>query len=93
MLVMGGDPSQGGPCGNAYAVDLESSGGVAPIGTIFAAGGSLYVGGSSALTGALDANRDIYIGGSPSSSFTYDSAQRQTTLTTGTLTYSAYNEY
>ena len=93
LLVMGGDPSQGGPCGSAYAVDLESSGGTAPLGTIFAAGGSLYVGGSSALTGALDANRDIYIGGSPASSFTYDSAQQQTTLTTGTLTYSAYNEY
>jgi len=93
MLVMGGNPSQGGPCGNSYAVDFESSSGSAPVGTIFAGAGSLYVGGSSALSGALDAVGDVFIGGTPASSFTYDETQRQTTLSTGTLTYTAYNEY
>jgi len=93
LLVMGGDPTQTGPCGPTYAVDLEQTSGAASIGTIFAGSGSLYLGGASALTGALDATHDIFIGGTPASSFTYDSAQAQTTMTTGTLTYTAYNEY
>src|SRR4029077_13289771 len=93
LLVMGADPTQNGPCGSNYAADFEETSPAAPIGTIFAGSGSLYLGGSAALTGALDATRDIYIGGGPTSSFTYDSAQAQTTMTTGTLTYTAYNEY
>lgn len=93
LLVMGADPIQNGPCGSNYAADFEQTSAAASIGTIFAGNGSLYLGGSSALTGALDATRDIYIGGGPTSSFTYDSAQAQTTMTTGTLTYTAYNEY
>ena len=92
LLVMGADSGLPGVCGTNYSVDLESSAGAAPIGTVFAGSGSLYIGGSSALSGALDSTNNILIGGSPSSSFTYDSAQAQTTLTTGTLTYSAYNE-
>jgi formylmethanofuran dehydrogenase subunit C len=93
LLVMGADPTQNGPCGSNYAADFEQTSAAAPIGTIFAANGSLYLGGAAALTGALDATRDIYIGGGPTSSFTYDAAQAQTTMTTGTLTYTAYNEY
>ncbi|HEY5094751.1 MAG TPA: hypothetical protein VII69_06540 [Candidatus Eremiobacteraceae bacterium] len=93
LLVMGPDSGQPGACGTTYAVDLESGAGAAPIGTIFAGSGSLYVGGSSALSGALDSTNNIYIGGNPASSFTYDATQAQTTLTTGTLTYTAYNEY
>ncbi len=93
LLVMGADPTQNGPCGSNYAADFEQTSPAAPIGTIFAGSGSLYLGGSSALTGALDATHDIFIGGGPTSSFTYDSAQAQTTMTTGTLTYTAYNEY
>jgi hypothetical protein len=92
LLVMGPDPGISGPCGSQYAVDFEPATGTTPIGTIFAATGSLYVGGSSAISGALDAHRDIFIGGTPSSTFTYDSTQAQTTLSTGTLTYTAYNE-
>jgi hypothetical protein len=93
LLVMGADTAQPGACGTTYAVDLESLAGAAPIGTVFASSGSLYVGGSSAISGALDSAYDILIGGNPASSFTYDSTQAQTTLTTGTLTYTAYNEY
>lgn len=94
LLVMGADTGQPGACGTTYSVDLESlAAAAAPIGTVFAGAGSLYVGGSSALSGALDSANNIFIGGNPSSSFTYDTTQAQTTLTTGTLTYSAYNEY
>jgi hypothetical protein len=93
LLVMGANSAMPGPCGTTNSVDLESTGSPTPIGTIFAATGSLYVGGSAALSGALDSSADILIGGTPASSFTYDSAQAQTTLTTGTLTYTAYNEY
>jgi hypothetical protein len=94
LLVMGADPGSSGPCGSQYAVDLESTAtGTSPIGTVFAGAGSLYVGGGSALNGALDAMLNVDIGGSPTSSFTYDSVQATTAITTGTLTYSAYNEY
>jgi hypothetical protein len=94
LLVMGADPGQTGPCGSGYAVDLESTAtGAFPIGTVYAGMGSLYVGGSSGLNGALDAAQNVYIGGSPTSSFAYDSVQSSTSLTTGTMTYTAYNEY
>jgi hypothetical protein len=94
LLVMGADPGNSGPCGSQYAVDLESTAtGTFPIGTVFAGTGSLYVGGGSALSGALDAMQNVNIGGSPTSSFAYDSVQATTAISTGTLTYSAYNEY
>jgi hypothetical protein len=93
LLVMGGDSVQPNPCGSTYAVDLESTAsGAFPIGTVFAGTGSVYVGGASALSGALDAIQNVNIGGSPVSSFAYDAMQASTSLTTGTLTYSAYNE-
>jgi hypothetical protein len=94
LLVMGADPGMTGPCGSSYAIDLESTAsGTFPIGTVFAGTGSVYVGGASTLSGALDAMQNVNIGGSPVSSFAYDSVQASTALTTGTLTYTAYNEY
>ncbi len=94
LLVMGADPTTFNPCGaGPYALDLEPGGSASPIGTVYAGAGSVYLGGQSALTGAVDAEANAYIGGSPSSAFHYDSAQVNTTITTGTLTYSAYNEY
>jgi len=93
LLVMGGDSVQSNSCGSTYAVDLESTAsGAFPIGTIFAGTGSVYVGGASALSGALDAIQNVYIGGSPTSSFAYDAIQASTAISTGTLSYSAYNE-
>jgi len=94
LLVMGADPGSSGPCGSQYAIDLESTApGTFPIGTVFAGAGSVYVGGASALSGALDAIQNVDIGGSPASSFAYDSTQASTAISTGTLTYTAYNEY
>jgi hypothetical protein len=94
LLVMGGDAAQSGPCGSTYAVDLEpTTSGTFPIGTVFAGTGSVYVGGASAFSGALDAIQNVYIGGTPTSSFAYDAVQASTALSTGTLSYTAYNEY
>jgi hypothetical protein len=94
LLVMGVDPAPSSPCGSgSTAVDLEQPSGITPIGTVYAANGSLYMGGASTQSGALDASGDILIGGASSSNFIYDATQAQTTLTTGTLTYTAYNEY
>jgi hypothetical protein len=85
---------QPGPCGSTYAVDLEpTTSGAFPIGTVFAGTGSVYIGGASALSGALDAIQNVNIGGTPTSSFSYDSTQATTAISTGTLTYTAYNEY
>jgi hypothetical protein len=94
LLVLGSDPTTFNPCGGGpYALDLEPTGMPSQIGTVYAASGSAYLGGSTTLTGAADAGSNVLIGGGPSSAFKYDSVQSATTMTTGTLTYSAYNEY
>jgi len=93
LLVLGSDPTTFSPCGAApYALDLEPTGTPSQIGTVYSSAGSVYLGGSTTLTGAADGS-NVLIGGGPSSAFKYDSVQSATTMTTGTLTYSAYNEY
>jgi hypothetical protein len=93
LLVLGSDPTSFNPCGGGpFALDLEPTGTPSQIGTVYASAGSVFLGGSTALTGAAD-GANVLIGGGPSSAFKYDSVQSQTTMTTGTLTYSAYNEY
>ncbi len=93
LLVLGSDPTSFNPCGGGpFALDLEPTGTPSQIGTVYASAGSVFLGGSTTLTGAAD-GANVLIGGGPSSTFKYDSVQSQTTMTTGTLTYSAYNEY
>lgn len=93
LLVLGSDPTTFNPCSaGPFALDLEPTGTPSQIGTVYASAGSVFLGGSTTLTGAAD-GVNVLIGGGPSSAFKYDSVQSTTTMTTGTLTYSAYNEY
>ena len=94
MLVLGLD-NAGDPCSsqNVHAVDFAIAGSLNPIGTIYAANGSIDLTGSGSIAGALDAGFDILLEGSnPSQGLQYSLVQANTSLNTGTLTFQSYSE-
>lgn len=67
--------------------------GTESVGTAYAANGSVGIGGGAMVEGALDAGGgNVDLGGSSGSGYQYDAKQAQTTLSTGTMTYTAYNQ-
>jgi hypothetical protein len=94
LIVLGQDPGGINPCGSSAtdALSLSPTAGVEPIGTVFAANGSVAIGGTGTVQGALDGGVNVDIGGSTGSTIQYDAEQAVTTMTTGTMTYTAYNQ-
>ena len=94
MLVLGNDVTSGNPCGNGAtdAVFLAPFG-VEPVGTIYAANGSVRITSTGSVIGALDAGFNVNVSGNSGSSMRYDHNQTKTTLPTGTMSYTAYNQY
>ncbi|HXW75865.1 MAG TPA: hypothetical protein VEJ20_00480 [Candidatus Eremiobacteraceae bacterium] len=92
MLVLGSDAAQQ-PCdtNNTHAIDLTMSG-TNPIGTIYAANGSVALMGGGYITGAVDAGQGVLLEGT-GTGMQYDLAQADTTMNTGTLTYNSYFEH
>lgn len=98
MLVLGQDAATSTACSstNLHAVDFQVNGpGATPIGTIYAANGSIELTGPGSFFGAVDAGTDVLfdITDTKKNDIQYDAAQASTTLNTGTLTYSSYIEY
>ena len=94
LLVLGNDVTSGNPCGNGATDSVFLAPfGFEPVGTIYAANGSINTASTGNVVGALDAGGNVDIGGNPSSSMRYDHRQAQTTMATGTMTYTAYNQY
>jgi type II secretory pathway pseudopilin PulG len=98
MLVLGLDnATDPTPCSstNTHAVDFTmGAASPDPIGTIYAANGSIDLTGSSSIVGALDAGKDIILNGSNAKTgMQYSLQQGATTLNTGTLTFESYIEY
>lgn len=74
------------------AVTLNAAG-ASPIGTIFAPTGDITISGPGSIAGALDSGANIYIEGTDTKSgMQYDTAQENTTVNTGALTFSTYIE-
>jgi len=94
LIVLGNDPGPGNPCGTgADALSLMPTAGVEPVGTVYAANGSVSVSGTGTVQGALDGGINVDIAGSSAAAaIQYDAAQASTTMTTGTMTYTAYNQ-
>ena len=94
MLVLGNDPGSINPCGVSAtdAVSLAPSSGTESVGTVYAANGSLAVTGGGILQGAFDAGNNVDLAGLAGSALQYDAKQAQTTMATGTMTYTAYNQ-
>jgi hypothetical protein len=93
LLVLGNDPGAINPCGSGTdAISLAPSSGVEPVGTVYAANGSVGVGGSGTVQGALDAGLNVDIAGGNGAAIQYDATQASTTMNTGTMTYTAYNQ-
>jgi hypothetical protein len=99
MIVLGNDDNSTTPCAgqrtNAHAVDFATVASLpSPIGTIYAANGSIEITGPGAVAGVLDAGTDIRIlGTNQKLGMQYDLQQANTTMNTGTLTYESYIEY
>lgn len=94
LIVLGNDPGLSNPCGSgADALSLMPTAGVEAVGTVYAANGSVSVSGTGSVQGALDGGINVDIAGSSAAAaIQYDAAQASTTMTTGTMTYTAYNQ-
>jgi hypothetical protein len=94
MLVLGNDPGSINPCGvsSTDAVSLSPASGTESVGTVYAASGSVSITGAGLLQGALDAGTNVDLAGLAGSALQYDAKQAQTTMATGTMTYTAYNQ-
>ncbi len=94
MLVLGNDTAGVNPCGNGAtdAVFLAPLG-VEPVGTIYAANGSINTASTGTIVGALDAGVNVDVAGNNGSVVRYDHNQTNTTMATGTMTYTAYSQY
>jgi len=62
------------------------------VGTVYATTGSVSVGGSGMVQGAFDAATNVDLSGLGGSALRYDAGQASTSLSTGTMTYTAYNQ-
>ncbi|MBV8668010.1 MAG: hypothetical protein JOZ28_02230 [Candidatus Eremiobacteraeota bacterium] len=94
MLVLANDPGSINPCGVSAtdAISLAPAGGTESVGTVYASSGSVCVTGNGLLQGAFDAGNNVDLSGLAGSALQYDAKQAQTTLATGTMTYTAYNQ-
>lgn len=94
LIVLGNDPGAVNPCGagSGDALSLAPVSGVEPVGTAYAANGSVNLGGTGTVQGAFDGGVNVDIAGGPGSAVQYDAGQANTTMTTGTMTYTAYNQ-
>jgi len=95
LLSLASDPGAINPCGSSAADALSLSppaATVEPVGTVYATVGSVQLTGLGTVQGALDAGTNVDLNGGPGSAVQYDAKQAQTTLTTGTMTYTAYNQ-
>jgi hypothetical protein len=94
MLVLANDPGSINPCGVSAtdAVSLSPASGTESVGTVYAASGSVNITGNGLLQGAFDAGNNVDLSGLAGSALQYDAKQAQTTLATGTMTYTAYNQ-
>lgn len=94
LIALGNDPGSINPCGSTAvdALSLAPTTGVEPIGTAFAANGSVAVRGTGTVQGAFDGGINVDIAGGSGSAILYDAGQANTTMTTGTMTYTAYNQ-
>jgi hypothetical protein len=94
LLALGTDPGAINPCGSSSgdALFLSPIGISEPVGTVYAANGSVNIGGTGSVQGAFDAGVNVDVGGSSSAAMQYDANQSATKLSTGTMTYTAYNQ-
>jgi hypothetical protein len=94
LLSLAADPGAINPCGGSAtdALSLSPATGIEPVGTVYATVGSVQITGSGTVQGAFDAGGNVDLSGGPGSALQYDAKQAQTTLTTGTMTYTAYNQ-
>jgi hypothetical protein len=94
LIVLGNDPGSLNPCGlgSSDALTLAPAGGVEAVGTVFAANGSVDVAGTGIVQGAVDGGVNVDLSGGSGSALLYDAEQAVTTMTTGTMTYTAYNQ-
>ena len=94
LLSLATDPGAINPCGGTAtdAISLSPIIGTEPVGTVYAALGSVQLRGLGTVQGALDAGGNVDLNGGPGSAMQYDAKQASTTLTTGTMTYTAYNQ-
>jgi hypothetical protein len=94
LLALSTDPGAINPCGSSSgdALFLAPVGGAEPVGTVFAPNGSVNIGGTGSVQGALDAGTNVDIGGAAGAAMQYDANQSLTKLPTGTMTYTAYNQ-
>jgi len=94
LLSLAADPGAINPCGSSAtdALSLSPIGGVEPVGTVYASAGSVQITGVGTVQGAFDAGGNVDLKGGRGSALQYDAKQASTTLTTGTMTYTAYNQ-
>ncbi|MDQ6766652.1 MAG: hypothetical protein M3Z41_02480 [Candidatus Eremiobacteraeota bacterium] len=94
LLALATDPGAMNPCGGSAteALSFSPASGLEAVGTAYAANGSLGVTGSGTVQGALDAGGNVDLGGGTGAGVQYDAKQAQTKLSTGTMTYTAYNQ-
>jgi len=94
LLALGADPGAINPCGSSAteALSLAPSSGTESVGTVYASVGSVGVWGAGTVQGAFDAGSNVDLEGLTGASLQYDAKQAQTTLSTGTMTYTAYNQ-
>ena len=94
LLSLATDPGAINPCGGAAtdALSLSPVTGIEPVGTVYASAGSVQISGFGTVQGALDAGGNVDLNGGAGSAVQYDAKQASTTLTTGTMTYTAYNQ-
>jgi hypothetical protein len=95
LLSLAADPGAINPCGSSAteALSLAPATGAEAVGTVYAANGSVGITGGGMVEGAIDAGGgNVDLAGSSGSGVQYDAKQAQTTLSTGTMTYTAYNQ-
>lgn len=94
LLVLGNDVTSSNPCGSGATDSVFLAPfGVEPVGTIYAANGSVNTASTGTVVGALDAGINVDISGNSGSAMRYDHNQTRTTMKTGTMTYTAFNQY
>lgn len=95
LLSLAADPGAINPCGGTATDALSLSppaAGTESVGTVYATIGSVQITGLGTVQGAIDAGGNVDLNGGTGSAIQYDAKQAQTTLTTGTMTYTAYNQ-
>ncbi|MDQ6781059.1 MAG: hypothetical protein M3Z37_07915 [Candidatus Eremiobacteraeota bacterium] len=94
LLVLGNDVTSSNPCNNG-ATDAAFFAPLAlePVGTVYAANGSIQTTSTGTVIGALDAGVNVDINGNSGAAMRYDHNQSKTTMATGTMTYTSLAQY